>query len=164
MIRSSASAQQSQAWLGVVSRAHVQRGVRGGFAQVCHGRAQPLRKMHPGDWLVYYSPTLELGGEALRAFTAIGRVQDDEVFSFDMGEGFVPYRRRVAYLAVREVPLETLKARLELCARPNWGIVLRRGHLPLSDHDFALIAAAMGVQPEQLRTPNSTGLRADGAR
>lgn len=53
-------------WLGVVSRAHVQRGVSGGFAQVCHGKAAPLRRMQTGDWLIYYSPSTEMGGEALR--------------------------------------------------------------------------------------------------
>lgn len=36
-------------WLGVVSGAHVQRGAKEGFAQVCHGKAQPLRRMKRGD-------------------------------------------------------------------------------------------------------------------
>ena len=135
---------EARAWLGVVSRAHVQRGVSEGFAQVCHGRAAPLRRMRPGDYLVYYSPSIEMGGEPLRAFTALGRVQDAEVFQFDMGGSFVPYRRRVVYEPhLAEVPLSALKKRLELCAAPNWGMALRRGHLPLSAHDFQLIAAAM---------------------
>jgi DNA-binding MarR family transcriptional regulator len=134
------------AWLGVVSNAHVQRGVAGGFAQLCHGKAQPLRRMKAGDWLVYYSPSVEMGGEPLKAFTAVGQVVDEEVFKFDMGGGFIPYRRRVQYeKRAQQVELERLKPELELCARPNWGIALRRGHLPLSDHDFALIAARMGV-------------------
>jgi hypothetical protein len=134
------------AWLGVVSRAHVQRGVAGGFAQLCHGKAQPLRRMRAGDWLVYYSPTVEMGGAGLQAFTAIGRVEDEEVFSFDMGGGFVPFRRRVKYARAREVPLAMMKDRLDLCTRENWGILLRRGHLPLSGKDLGLIAGAMGVR------------------
>jgi hypothetical protein len=135
-----------KAWLGVVSQAHVQRGVREGFAQVCHGKAAPLRRMKPGDYLVYYSPAVEMGGEPLRAFTALGQVKDAEVFSFDMGGGFVPYRRRIAYEKVaREVPLAELKDRLELCAAPSWGMALRRGLLPLSERDFKLIASALEV-------------------
>ena len=141
----SVSAEAPRAWLGVVSHAHVQRGVQGGFAQVCHGRAQPLRRMSPGDWLVYYSPSKEMGGEPLRAFTAIGRVEDEHVFAFDMGGGFVPFRRNVVFEPVREVALDSVKDQLELCARPNWGIALRRGLLPLSEHDFACIAAAMDL-------------------
>jgi hypothetical protein len=138
------------AWLGVVSRAHVLRGVDGGFAQVCHGKAPPLRRMRRGDWLVYYSPSIEMGGAPLRAFTAIGRVEDDEVFPFDMGGGFVPFRRRVRYARAHEVPLDALKDRLEMCSRPNWGIALRRGHLPLSALDLATIGAAMGVRSGRL--------------
>ena len=135
------------AWLGVVSRAHVQRGVGGGFAQLCHGKAQPLRRMRRGDWLVYYSPTMEMGGDALRAFTAIGQLEGEEVYSYDMGGGFVPYRRDVRYADAKEVALDMIKPKLELCAVPNWGMALRRGHLPLGAADFAIIAAAMGVRP-----------------
>lgn len=134
------------AWLGVVSRAHVQRGLAGGFAQLCHGKAQPLRRMRRGDWLVYYSPTIEMGGTALRAFTAIGQVEGDEVYSHDMGGGFVPYRRDVRYAAdAKEAALDMIRPKLAFCARPNWGMALRRGHLPLDAADFATIAASMGV-------------------
>ena len=135
------------AWLGVVSRAHVQRGVAGGFAQLCHGRAQPLRRMRRGDWLIYYSPTTEMGGAPLRAFTAIGQVEGEDIYPHDMGSGFVPYRRNVRYADATEVALDLIKPKLELCAGPNWGMALRRGHLPLEAADFATIAAAMGVQP-----------------
>jgi hypothetical protein len=132
-------------WLGVVSRAHVQRGVAGGFAQVCHGKAAPLRRMRPGDCLIYYSPMIDMGGEALRAFTALGEVIDHDVFRYDMGGGFVPFRRRIRYWNALEIPLADLKGRLDLCARPNWGMALRRGLLPLSPRDLTTIAGAMGV-------------------
>jgi hypothetical protein len=134
------------AWLGVVSRAHVQRGVAGSFAQLCHGKAQPLRRMRRGDWLVYYSPTIEMGGTALRAFTAIGQVEGGEAYTHDMGGGFVPYRCDVRYADAKEVALDMIKEKLAFCARSNWGIALRRGHLPLDAADFATIAAAMGVR------------------
>lgn len=32
-------------WVGVVSKEHVQRGVKGGFCQVCHGKKGPLNRM-----------------------------------------------------------------------------------------------------------------------
>jgi hypothetical protein len=112
--------------------------------------------MRPGDWLVYYSPSVEMGGEPLRAFTAIGRVEDDDVFSFDMGGGFVPFRRRVRYARAQEVLLDSLRDRLELCARPNWGVALRRGLVPLGPVDLATIAAAMGV-PSGTRLEASVG-------
>ena len=65
-------------WIGVVSRAHVQGGVAGGFAQLCHGKERPLRRMRTGDWLIYYSPRTEReGGAPIQSFTAIGRVAAD---------------------------------------------------------------------------------------
>lgn len=133
------------AWLAVVSQAHVQRGLGGGFAQVCHGKPQPLRRMKRGDWLVYYSPSIEMGGAPLRAFTAIGQLQDDQVFAFDMGGGFVPFRRRVRYLRTGEVRLDDVKHKLELCAAAHWSMALRRGLLRLSQKDLQTIAEAMGA-------------------
>lgn len=143
-------------WLGVVSHAHVLGGRADGIAQLCHGKAQPLRRMHRGDWIVYYSPTEELGGEPLRSFTAIGQILDDEVFSCDTGGGFIPFRRRVRYADAHEVPLEAIRGRLELCASPSWGVMLRRGHLPLAPRDLELIAAAMGVPGDVLRKVEQT--------
>jgi hypothetical protein len=46
--------------------------------------------------------------------------------------------------------LDTLKDRLELCSRPNWAIALRRGLLPLSTIDVAIIGTEMGVRDGRL--------------
>jgi len=136
-----------KAWVGVVSRAHVRRGVAGGFAQLGHGKRAPLARMSVGDWLVYYSPTTEFPeGAPLRAFTALGRVVGADVYAFDMGGGFVPYRRDVAYLTeAREVPVRDLAAQLEfITRRANWGMLARRGHFEITLADLRRIAAAMG--------------------
>jgi hypothetical protein len=134
-------------WLGVVSQAHVERGVEGGFSQVCHGKEAPLRRMKAGDWLIYYSPATEMhGGAPLRAFTALGEVADDRVYRHDMGDGFVPYRRQVRYHPVRPVPLAEVAGLLHLTARPSWGIALRRGLLELDEHDFEIISGAMRLR------------------
>ena len=39
-------------WIGVASKDHVSRGVDGGFCQLCHGKAQPLKRMASGDWII----------------------------------------------------------------------------------------------------------------
>jgi hypothetical protein len=135
-----------RAWVGVVSRAHVARGVAGGFAQVCHGKRAPLERMRAGDWLVYYSPSTEFrGGEPLRAFTAIGRLLSESAYTYDRGDGFVPYRKDVAYAAhAQAAPLEALRADLHFIQRnPNWGMLARRGHFEIDAHDLRLIAATM---------------------
>jgi len=64
-------------WIGVASRDHVTSGVEGGFCQLCHGKQQPLLRMKPGDWLIYYSPRTQMReGDTVRSFTAIGRIED----------------------------------------------------------------------------------------
>jgi hypothetical protein len=137
------------AWLGVVSADHVARGVSLGIAQTNHGKRTGLDRMRPGDGLVYYSPKRQYGGnEPLHAFTAAGTIADDELWQADEGS-FHPWRRRVHYVTDgRPVPVDELRDRLELTAAPNWGYALRRGLIPLSDSDFATIAAAMtGERP-----------------
>jgi hypothetical protein len=134
-------------WLGVAAADHVQRGLAAGFMQVCHGSLAPLRRIRAGDRIVYYSPRREFGSAAaLRAFTAIGTIAEGEPYAVAMAGGFRPFRRDVRWLDARPVPIAPLLDRLDLTAGGrNWGYQLRRGIVPLSDHDLALIAAAMGT-------------------
>ena len=72
-------------WIGVVSRQHVLRGVAGGFAQIGHGKAAPLRRMAVGDRLIYYSPVDVLGEAApCRRFAA-----DKRRWGFPFRRGFL---------------------------------------------------------------------------
>ncbi len=132
------------AWLGVVSAAHVALGVAGGFAQFNHGRPTGRGKLATGHGLVYYSPTERLREPPpLRVFTALGVVAPGEGWQADDGD-FHPWRWRIDYFGdAPRVPIADLADRLELTATPNWGYQLRRGLIPLSDHDFRLIGAAM---------------------
>ena len=50
-------------WLAVASADHARRGRALGIMQVCHGKAAPLRRIRGGDGVVYYSPTVSLGGK-----------------------------------------------------------------------------------------------------
>ncbi len=134
-------------WIGVASAAHVRRGRSGGFMQLGHGKAAPLKRVKPGDRIVYYSPTVTLGGkDKLQAFTAIGTVKDREPYVGDMGKGFKPYRRDVDWAKAEEAPIHPLLDQLEFTAgKPNWGYQLRLGLFPISAVDFRLIAKAMGA-------------------
>lgn len=135
----------SNHWLAVASAEHVRRGRTEGFMQVCHGKSSPLRRIKPGDGIVYYSPGTRPGERnGPRAFTAIGTVRGDEPYRVDMGGGFRPFRRDVAWKDAEETPIQPLLDRLDFTAgRPNWGYQLRFGILAISVHDFELIAATM---------------------
>lgn len=132
-------------WIGVASSDHVARGVAGGFCQLCHGKATPLKRMSPGDWIAYYSPrTAMKGGETVQAFTALGRVVDDRVFEHDVGQGFVPYRRRIDFAPCRPTPIRPLVGHLSFIRKKaSWGYVFRFGMIEIPADDFRTIAEAM---------------------
>lgn len=138
-----------RAWVAVASSEHVQRGLREGFMQVCHGKAAPLRRIRPGDRVAYYSPTRHFGGsDRLQAFTALGTVQPGEVYPFDMGGGFVPFRRDVSWDplpgADAAAPIGPLLQQLSFTAgRARWGYAFRFGVLSATLQDMDLIAHAM---------------------
>ncbi|RUW46944.1 MULTISPECIES: EVE domain-containing protein [unclassified Mesorhizobium] len=135
-------------WIAVASAQHVRRGRQGGFMQVNHGKAAPLRRVRPGDGIVYYSPTTVSGEkDGLQAFTAIGTVREGEPYQGEMGGGFTPFRRDVGWAQAGETPIKPLLERLEFTAgKSNWGYQLRFGLFPISAADFALIARAMGAK------------------
>lgn len=133
----------SRGWLGVVSEAHVRRGEELGIAQLNHGKRSGLARLRAGDTLVYYSPTRQRADRVpYQCFTAIGIVPDDDIWQADEGD-FKPYRRRLAYLPARPVPLEEVRSRLHLTAEPNWGYQLRYGLVPLDVHDVEVLGEAM---------------------
>ncbi|MCJ1706135.1 EVE domain-containing protein [Microbacterium sp. VKM Ac-2923] len=131
------------AWIGVASAEHVARGVALGIAQIGHGKRPGLARMRPGDTLVYYSPVHRLGDTAkLREFTAIGRVDEGEIWQADEGD-FRPFRRAVTYRSARPVAVADLRGRLALTAEPNWGYQLRRGLVEIAQADADVIEHAM---------------------
>ncbi|RVD50459.1 EVE domain-containing protein [Mesorhizobium sp. M7A.F.Ca.ET.027.03.2.1] len=135
-------------WIAVASAEHVRRGRAAGFMQVNHGKAAPLRRVKPGDGIVYYSPNTVLGEkDGLRAFTAIGIVREGEPYQGDMGAGFTPFRRDVAWAKAEEAPIKPLLDRLDFTmAKSNWGYQLRFGLFEIGDHDFRVIADAMSAK------------------
>lgn len=135
-------------WVGVVSAEHCRRGVEGGFVQLGHGKAAPVRRLNPGDGLLLYAPREGMReGEAVQAFVAIGTVGRGEPYAADMGGGFVPARRDVDWdRLARPAPIRPLLDRLSFTrGKPNWGMVLRRGAFEVTAEDFALVAEAMGA-------------------
>jgi hypothetical protein len=137
----------SQNWVAVASAEHVRIGRSRGFMQVCHGKAAPLKRIHPGDGVVYYSPTnVFRGKDRLQCFTAIGVVRQGVPYQADMDGGFCPFRRDVSWHAAEEVPIKPLLGSLDFTtAGSNWGFQLRFGLFEISEHDMAVIAAAMGI-------------------
>lgn len=132
-------------WVNTITAEHVRVGVEGGFTQTGHGKAAGLRRLNAGDWLVFYSPRTSLkGGEPLQAFTAIGRVADDDLYQVEMAPGFVPWRRNVDFVDCVETPIRPLIDALSFIKnKQRWGYVFRFGLFEIPQQDFELIKHAM---------------------
>ena len=137
-------------WLAVASADHVAVGRTAGFMQVCHGKVSPLKRVRPGDRIVYYSPNqhysashAQRGKDRLQTFTAIGTVKEGKPYRADMGGGFQPFRRDVTWHEAEPVSLALLLQKLALTQEKNWGYRLRQGLVEISDGDMTTIAEAM---------------------
>lgn len=135
-------------WIAVACAEHARRGSAAplqGFMQVCHGKCAPLKRVQPSDRVVYYAPTVTMGGkDRLQSFVSIGLVQPGEPYAFDMGGGFVPFRRDVVYIDAQDAPIHPLLEHLEFVEdRARWGYKFRFGIFKVSDADMRLIATAM---------------------
>lgn len=139
-------------WIAVASAEHVAIGHAQGFMQVCHGKATPLRRIQPGDGVVYYSPTRVFGASSakenkLQSFMAIGTVLDSEPYQVEMFTGFFPFRRDVDWHNSQPASILPLLEKLEFSrGKRNWGYKLRFGLIEISAKDMAIIAATMSVQ------------------
>ena len=134
-------------WIGVASKEHVQKGVEGSFAQVCHGKGAPLMRMKGGDWIIYYSPTIQFGSkEPYQHFTAVGKIKSQKPYTFQMSEDFIPWRHDVDFVMAHDVAIRPLLDDLSfILDKKRWGFPFRRGCFEISKSDFERIAKAMGV-------------------
>lgn len=134
-------------WIIVASKNHVMHGVSLGIAQAGHGKRSGLSRMHTGDGIVYYSPKVTYeGGEPLKSFTALGFIEDEEIFQVEESPDFRPFRRRVKYIATRDVEAAPLVSDLQFIRNKKaWGYVMRFGLIEITEEDFDLIAGKMGV-------------------
>ncbi|MEO8020935.1 EVE domain-containing protein [Polaromonas sp.] len=135
-------------WIAVASAQHARWGCEkpdSGYMQVGHGKLAPLKRVAPGDRVAYYSRTITFGAkDNFQRFVSIGVVQEGVPYAFDMGGGFVPYRRDVAYLTAQEVSILPLLDQFEFVEdRQRWGYKFRFGLFEVNDHDMRLIAQAM---------------------
>jgi hypothetical protein len=142
-------------WIAVASAEHARLGRDHrpiGFMQVGHGKGAPLKRIAPGDRVAYYSPTQVYGGsDKLQSFVSIGVVADRDPYTFDMGGGFLPWRRDVAYSQGGEAPIAPLLGELEFIEDPKrWGYKFRFGLFEIADADMKRIARAMAADTQML--------------
>jgi hypothetical protein len=145
-------------WIGLAERDSVHAAVANGVCLFSGGLAAPLRRLQPGDGVLYYSPHETSRGAPLECFTAVGEVTDDAPWTQNwtqlcaggpflsrgavsaVGTGLT-WVRKCDYDAVGEVSVRPLLSSLAFVAQPrHWGKTFRRGQLEISAADFFAIA------------------------
>ncbi len=138
-------------WVAVASAEHVAVGRAGGFMQVGHGKGAPLKRLHAGDRVAYYSSVRVFGEKTIcQAFTAVGTVRDGLVYQDEMktanGEDFKPFRKDVHWFESQEASIRPLLDKLTFTAgKTNWGYAFRFGLLKVAAADMDLIESAMNA-------------------
>jgi len=132
-------------WVIVASKDHVKTGVAGGFAQACHGKSAPLKRMRKDDFIICYSGKQTMGkAESCQQFTAIGKVTDDEIVEFQVSEDFCPSRRAIEFLPARDVSILPMIGELDFIPnKKSWGYPFRFGFFEIKQRDFKLISSQM---------------------
>jgi hypothetical protein len=134
-------------WIVVAAQDAASAGTAQGCLQLASGKAGPLERMRGGDGFVVYSPRTGVRGEALQAFTAIGRVRDAPIEMAGIEPGG-PFRRAAEYLPAVIAPIRPLLPALAFIGnKARWGAAFRFGVVRVPDDDFARIAQAMGRAP-----------------
>jgi hypothetical protein len=135
-------------WIVVVSKDHMEIGKRLNIVQANHGKSAPMKRMVPGDLILFYSPKIHFEGkDPLKKFTAIARVKDGEVYSGDMGGGFIAYRRNVDYLPCKEADIVPLIPKMTFIRnKKSWGFVFKFGFFEIPREDFEMIAKEMELK------------------
>lgn len=134
-------------WIAVASAEHVKIGQSAGFMQVCHGKAAPLKRIKPKDLVVHYSPTYTFQGkDTCQSFTALGEVKEGASYAFDMGSGFIPYRRDVTWFDSKQAAIHPLLNQLSFAKDGrHWGYQFRFGLFEITEQDMQIIAKEMGA-------------------
>lgn len=146
-----AEPEQRSYWLAVASAEHVRVGRRHGFMQVNHGKRAPLKRIKPGDGVVYYSPSTKMGEkDGFQSFTAIGFVREGEPYLGEMGCGKA-YRKDVDWLDAPEQPLRPLMGWLDFTQDKNWGYKLRFGLVEFGQSDFEFLQEILMSELEVVR-------------
>lgn len=129
-------------WIGVASLDHARLGIEGGFVQLCHGKSKPLKRMRKNDIIIYYSPKTSLSSQKrCQSFTAMRRIMDDNTYSFQMSDTFLPFRRDVEFIKkIQLVSIYNVMYDLDFIEDvKHYGEKFRFGHLDISREDCVRI-------------------------
>jgi predicted RNA-binding protein len=137
-------------WVVVTSRDHALDGFKESIVQVNHGKESPLKRMSPGDQVLFYAGKKVYGQKELcQSFVALAELTDREIFQYEVSADFKPFRRKAQYQEVEETAIRPLINELEFIRdKEKWGFIFRTGIFEINKHDFDLIKLHLHPQNE----------------
>lgn len=140
-------------WLGVACKSHVAIGEKIGICQFCHGKQAPAKRLHRGDFVIYYSSKVDFDRtQTYQKFTAIGTIIDDRPYQIEAEDGFSPWRRNIKYFTeAQHLDIKPLIPFLSFIKNQKyWGYAFKSGFFEIDQNSFELIAKGMlGYIPEK---------------
>lgn len=132
-------------YLGIAEKNYVEMCVERGVVVLGIDGPSGVRKLKPGDGVVYYSPKTAPDGEVLRSFTAIGEVVGESEYEMSFDSGTQLWVRNVEWKdGARQISIYDHLDALSWIKKPkNWGFYMRGSHRAIPGEDFALISGAM---------------------
>lgn len=136
---------ETKYWIIVASKDHVKMGLKGGFAQACHGKSAPLKRMKKGDYVLFYSGKQTMNQpQKCQEFTAIGKVENDDVYPYQMTDDFCPSRRNIHCFEHIDISILPYIQDLQFIQnKQSWGYPFRFGFLEINQQDFDVISTQM---------------------
>ncbi len=132
-------------WIGVIHRKQAMAAKAAGFIALSHGKEAAVKKLSPGDQIIFYAPKSDFESNAVQAFIAMLTVTGETVRQRDLpGTDFRPFTRDATYHDVQEIPVRPLLDHLSFVKSPtHWGMAFRRSHFEISEGDFNTITQGM---------------------
>jgi hypothetical protein len=132
-------------WIGVAGKGQVFVGVKGGLAQLSHGKKIPLQRLDEADWLIAYSPRIPSHcDEGYQCFPALDGVASEGGSQVNSGNDLFANRLEVDLEFCEEASILPLADSFPLIKnKKNWESAFRLEPLEISEEDFALLAEEM---------------------
>lgn len=129
-------------WLTTAALDHVNIVKQKGYTQVNMGPKEPLELMHPGDLILYYSPTtcFEEPDSVCQQFTGISRISDHNIYPQDP-DNPVRWRRNAQFFECVPHHAEQFHQQVDfLKQHENWLDAFLKPVFEISQQDFMIIA------------------------
>ena len=132
-------------WINTISKDHVIVDKESNFVRAGRGKKASVEKLQADDYMIFYSPKTSLqNGKPVRAFTAVAKIKERDVYQVVVNNNFQPYRKDAEYEDCQEVSIGSLIEQLEFITNKKyWGFKFRLGLFEINRHDFELIYGLM---------------------